>query len=76
MLHEYGYTPADLIGTLEGFAHRCHLVDASSRGRLAPVTSDDFQPECVVEYLAFKCPMHSNRGISIRRSIGRRSYEG
>lgn len=46
-----GATPNDLLAKLEELGYDAHLVDA---GRLVRVRAHEFQPQTIVDYLAFK----------------------
>lgn len=50
-LRLFGGTPADLLKRLEDLGFGAHLVDT---GRLVRVRPDEFQPQTIVDYLAFK----------------------
>lgn len=50
-LHMFDETPQSLLAALEEVGYRNYLVEP---GRLVPVSSEDLQPECVVDYLAVK----------------------
>jgi FkbM family methyltransferase len=56
MLSEYGYAPHDIIAMLERYDYQCHQIEQGPDRRLVPVDATDVQPECVVDYFAFKAP--------------------
>lgn len=53
-LHHFGSSPGELIAVLERSGYGCHLIDRVHGRRLVPVRATDVQPECFVDYLAFK----------------------
>ncbi len=61
-LWPYGATPEDLIATVEGLGYTSYMVD---QGRLIPVTSDEFQPQTLVDYLAVKQDLTALSGWTI-----------
>ncbi|MDQ6949579.1 MAG: class I SAM-dependent methyltransferase [Actinomycetota bacterium] len=50
-LWPYGAKPEDLIAAVEALGYSSYMVD---QGRLIPATSDEFQPQTLVDYLALK----------------------
>lgn len=53
-LHMFGESPSTLLAEIGAYGYQFYLVDGE---RLAPVQAGDFQPECVVDYLAVKRPL-------------------
>ena len=53
-LHEFGFTTADLLRTLEGFGYRSYRPE---HGRFRAFPAGDFQPEIYLDLLALK-PRH------------------
>lgn len=53
-LHEFGFTTADLLRTLEGYGYRSYRAED---GRFRPLPAADFQPELYLDLVALK-PRH------------------
>jgi FkbM family methyltransferase len=59
----FGETPNSLLATLEGFGYRNYVVEP---GQLLPVSSEELQAECLVDYFALKTRPAKLRDWQIR----------
>lgn len=53
-LLEFGETPSGLLRALESFGYSTHYIDRLNDNRFAKLSSNDLQPDCIADFIAFK----------------------
>jgi FkbM family methyltransferase len=65
-LAKFGATPGALLASLEAFGYTAHIVE---QDRLIRMSTGDFQPQTIVDYLALKGLPAGLEGIEVQPSL-------